>query len=127
MDRVSSGPRLLVIIIVIALGAARSAGAQTVSQTTCGGTNGPGSCLSNGFLQDLAVDCSAVGAAGQINTALAQITDRSGPNRITVSGTCNAGVSIVGFNRLTIQGNSATITKGTNVLNSRNITFKSLT
>jgi hypothetical protein len=115
--------------LTLVLCAATQAAAQnTVSQTTCGGVSGLVSCLTNGFIQDVAVDCAAAGPAGQISTALAQITDRDGPNRIRVSNTCNVGFNVVGFNRLTIEGNpSATLTKGTNIINSRNITLKSLT
>jgi hypothetical protein len=119
-------PVVPVILLLCAVGTVFAQ--NTINQTTCGGVNGPGSCLTNGVLQDLHVDCSVAGAAGMINTALAQITDRSGPNRITVSGTCNAGVTIAGFNRLTIEGTpGATITRGTNILNSRGILLKSLT
>ncbi len=98
----------------------------TINQTSC--IPGAAGCTTNGFLQDLAVDCSAAGAAGRINTALSSIADRNGPNRITVSGTCNAGVNIVGFNGLTIQGSAgATITRPFIVLNSRSIALKSMT
>jgi hypothetical protein len=115
--------------LTLVLCAATQASAQnTVSQTTCGGVSGFGSCLTNGFIQDLAVDCSVLGPLGQIQTALAQITDRDGPNRIRVSNTCNAGFNAVGFNRLTIEGiSNAMITRGTNIVNSRNVTLKSLT
>ena len=107
----------------------RPAAAQNiVNQTTCGGATGTNSCVNaGGFLQDLIVDCSAPAPAGLVNTALAQITDRSGPNRITVFNTCNVGVNITGFNRLTIQGDGATLTRGWNIVNSRNITLRSLT
>jgi len=44
--------------------------------------NDPGS-LSSNFLQDLAVNCATAGPDGRISTALARITDRDGPNRIT--------------------------------------------
>jgi len=71
------------------------------------------------------------GAAGKISTALANITDRNGPNRITVSGTCSAeNVNLFGFNRLTIQvgGVGASISnRAFNIINSRNITLRSLT
>jgi hypothetical protein len=97
----------------------------TINQTSC--INGPGSCLTGGLLQSLVVDCSQPGAAGRISTALASIADRNGPNLITVSGTCSAEpLSITGFNRLTIQG-SATITRGTNIVNSRNLLLRALT
>src|SRR4051794_26443748 len=126
-------PMRLAIIgfgLIVAVGTA--AAQNTIPQTTCGGVNGTGSCLTgsfpNLFLQDLAVDCSVAGAAGMINTALAQLTDRNGPNRITVSNPCTAGVSVVGFNRLIIDGGTgATITRGMNVVNSRGVTLRSLT
>jgi hypothetical protein len=128
--RIAAGAaRVAFVLTVLALCAIRPVSAQTntISQTTCGGVTGVNSCLANGFLQDLVVDCSVVGPAGQIATALAQITDRNGPNRITVSNTCSVGASIVGFNRLTIQGNGATLTRGWNIVDSRNITLRSLT
>src|SRR5262245_24440491 len=98
-------------VVILALAAAIPAGAQnTINQTSCGGVTGVNSCLSGGFLQDLTVNCSMSGPAGQVNTTLAQITDRNGPNRIKVSGTCNVGVTIAGFNRLAIEG-PATLTQ----------------
>ena len=117
--------RLQVLLAAIALTVAvmpRPAAAQTIiNQTSC--TSGA-NCLTNGTLQTISVDCSA----GQtINGALAQIADRNGPNVVNVSGTCNVGTNIVGFNRLVIQGNPATITRGSNIVNSRNITLRSLT
>ena len=128
MSRVSPLVGVALFATLLFFTAPRPAAAQNVlNQTTCGGTTGVGSCLTNGFLQDLAVDCSAPGAPGQISTALALITDRDGPNRITVSGTCNVGVTIAGFNRLMIQGNGATLTRGWSILNSRAITLRSLT
>lgn len=115
--------------VIILLCAVHPAAAQTttINQTSC--INGTGNCLTGGFLQDLAVNCSTAGSAGRISTALASIADRNGPNRITVSGTCSAeGVTIVGFNRLTIDGGAgATITRGTSVVNSRNVTLRALT
>jgi len=120
--------RLTVVVsLIFVLCASRPSAAQnTVSQTTCGGVSGLFSCLTSGFLQDLTVDCSAGAPPGQINTALAQITDRGGPNRITVSGICHVA-SIVGFDRLTIQGNGATVTGGLNIVGSRNLTLRALT
>jgi hypothetical protein len=44
-----------------------------------------------------------------------------------VSGTCNSFVSIVGFNRLTIRGNGATLTRDVNIVSSRNVRLQSLT
>jgi hypothetical protein len=118
-----------VAAVILALCAAHTAAAQTttINQTSC--INGTGNCLTGGFLQSLAVDCSIAGPARRISTALASIADRNGPNLITVSNTCSAEVvDIVGFNRLTIQGSSgATITRGVNVVNSRNIVLQSLT
>jgi hypothetical protein len=116
-----------VLFLLVVAAAPAAAQQNTINQTTCGGVSGFGSCLTNGFLQDLAVDCTVAGAAGQIGTALAQITDRAGPNRITVSGTCNAGFNIQGFDRLTIKGNNATITKGVNIIDSRNVLLQSIT
>ena len=68
-------------------GVAPTASAQnTALQTTCGGASGVDSCLTSGFLQDLTVNCGAGYPANQVATALAQITDRNGPNRIRLSG-----------------------------------------
>jgi hypothetical protein len=92
----------------------------TINQTSC--INGTGSCLTDGVLQEIAVNCSA---GGKISTALASIADREGPNTINVSGTCNESLSINGFNRLAIQG--GTITKGVTVQNSGLITFRGQT
>ena len=80
--------RVTFVLAVLALCAVRPASAQsnTVSQTTCGGATGVGNCLTTGFLQDLTVNCQAGFPANQVSTALAQITDRNGPNRITLSG-----------------------------------------
>jgi hypothetical protein len=113
------------ILILCAVGTAEAQ--TTINQTSC--IPGTGSCLTNGFLQDLAVDCSVAGAAGRINTALASISDRNGPNRITVTGARGSeGVNIVGFNRLTIEGvGGATITRPVSILDSRSILLKSLT
>src|SRR5438067_1802902 len=111
----------LAILVSVLLCGARSAAAQTtiINQTSC-----VGNCLTNGFLQDLFVDCNA----GQhIFVALASIADRNGPNRITVSGTCAEPLSVVGFNRLTIQGTPATITRGFSAINSRSLVLRSLT
>ena len=52
-------------------------------------------------LQTINVDCAA---GGTVQGALAAITDRDGPNQINVSGICNGGFNVNGFNRLTIQG-----------------------
>ena len=111
---------------VVALCAVGSAAAQTttINQTSC--INGTGSCTPGGFLQDLAVDCSVAGSAGKLSTALASIADRNGPNRITLAGICNnENPTVVGFNRLTIQG-GATLSRGLSIINSRSITLKSL-
>lgn len=127
MGRVWSTLFGVCVFVLLLIGMTRPAAAQnTLNQVTCGGVTGTGSCQTNGLLQDLAVDCSLPGAAGQVNTVLAQITDRNGPNRITIANTCNATVNIVGFNRLTIQG-IGTITNGINIVNSRNILVKGLT
>jgi hypothetical protein len=106
------------VLAVIVVTPQRAEAQTTINQTSC--INGPGSCLTGGFLQSLTVDCNA---GGKISTALASIADRNGPNLIAVSGTCSAeGVSVTGFNRLTIQG-PATITRGTNIVQSRSITI----
>jgi hypothetical protein len=127
MGRVWSTSFGVCVFVLLLIGMTRPAAAQnTVNQVTCGGVTGVGSCQTNGVLQDLSVDCSLAGAAGLINTALAQITDRNGPNRITVSNTCTALVNITGFNRLTIQG-IGTITNAVSISNSRNVTIKGLT
>ncbi len=121
--------RIRLVLLTEALAAALllvvahpAAAQNTINQTTCGGVTGVPSCWTNGFLQDIAVDCNT----SFVLTALAQIKDRSGPNRITVSGTCPT-FPVVGFNRLTIEGNGATITGGVNIDNSRDILLKSLT
>lgn len=102
-----------------------TASGQTInSQITCvpTGSTSPQNCLdADGFKQSITVSCPA-----SINNALASITDRSGPNRIVITGTCTQpGVTIVGQNRLTFEG-PATITRGWNVINSR-VTVRSLT
>jgi hypothetical protein len=116
------------LLLTVVYTAAPAAAQNTINQTTCGGVTGVPSCQKPpyGFLQDIALDCSAGGVAPYVLTALAQITDRSGPNRITLSGTCPT-FPVVGFNRLTIEGNGATIVGGVNIVNSRDILLKSLT
>jgi hypothetical protein len=115
-------------LALFAFNAAPAAAQNTINpQTTCFGPNGPASCgiPNNGNLQDLAVDCTA---GGRIDTALATIQDRDGPNRIRVSGTCTAGVQVNGFDRLVIVGSpTATFTGNWFVNNSRSITFQSVT
>jgi hypothetical protein len=118
-------------------GAVGTASAQvtttTINQTPCiqGDTNPTGPCLTGGFLKDLTVDCSLSGAAGKISTALSNIQDRSGPNRITITGTCGAEVvTVSGFNRLTIQGGvgGATISnRAFNITDSTTIILNALT
>jgi hypothetical protein len=57
---------------------------------------------------------------------LASITDRNGPNRITITGSCtNVSATIVGHNRLTLEG-PVTI-RSLLIVNSTNVTLKSLT
>jgi hypothetical protein len=107
-------------LAVLAVFSTGTASAQTtINQTTCFNSGG----LCPNPRQNLTVDCST---GGNINNTLAQITDRNGPNTINVSGTCPGQVSVVGFNRLTIQG-SATIANRVNITNSRTITLKGLT
>jgi hypothetical protein len=107
--------------------AAHPAGAQnTVNQTTCGGVSGVDSCLTNGFLQDLAVDCSNAHGT-EVSTALAQITDRNGPNRIRLSGGNCGGFRIVGFNRLTIEGDGSPMGGFWGFIDSRQVLLKSVT
>jgi hypothetical protein len=104
--------------------AVAAASAQTtLNQTTC--VSDTGNCAPSGFVQDLAVTCGP-SVEGKVNTWLARITDRSAQNRITVSGTCNEFVSIIGFNRLTIQSNSGALIRNVFVGNSRIITLKAL-
>jgi hypothetical protein len=111
-----------VLLLVVANPAAAQ---NTVNQTTCGGVSGVDSCLTNGFLQDLTVNCA--GAHGtEVSTALAQITDRNGPNRITLSGGNCGGFSIVGFNRLTIVGDGSPAGGFWSVVDSRDILIKSM-
>jgi hypothetical protein len=111
------------LVLVVAHPAAAQ---NTVNQTTCGGVSGVGSCLTNGFLQDLTVNCGAGFPANQVSTVLAQITDRNGPNRITLSGGNCGGVGIVGFNRLTIVGDGSPMGGFWSFVNSRNILLKSM-
>src|SRR3954464_14551266 len=94
-------------ILVLALSVLRwspaSAQNTTLNQTTCFGPGGPANCQAAGNLQTVVVDCNA---GGRIDTALASIQDREGPNRIQVSGTCGGGlIQVTGFDRLTIAGN----------------------
>jgi len=119
----------VVALLVLAPRFAVTATAQTtINQTSC--VDGVSPCRADptSFLQTVAVNCNVSGAAGRINTALQSIADRNGPNLIQVSGACNIGFSVAGFNRLTIDGgNATTITRGVNIVNSRNISLKSLT
>jgi hypothetical protein len=94
------------VLVIVAYTAAPAAAQNTINQTTCGGVSGVNSCLTNGFLQDLTVNCNGQGP--EFATALAQITDRNGPNRITLSGNCG-GIGIIGFNRLTIVGDGSPV------------------
>jgi hypothetical protein len=57
---------------------------------------------------------------------LASITDRNGPNRIIISGSCQQQVTVTGHNRLTFEG-PATLTRGWTFINSRSVILKSLT
>jgi hypothetical protein len=120
--------RLTVLLSAFAaallLVAAHPAAAQnTVNQTTCGGATGVPNCLTNGFLQDLTVICAGQGL--ELGRALAQITDRNGPNRITLSGNCG-GIGIVGFNRLTLVGDGSPVGGFWFISNSESITLKSI-
>jgi hypothetical protein len=99
---------------------------NTVNQTTCGGVSGVDSCLTNGFLQDLTVNCANAHGT-EVSTALAQITDRNGPNRITLSGGNCGGFRIVGFNRLTIVGDGSALGGFWGFIDSHNILLKSMT
>jgi len=137
MVRLRVGLVFCFALALVALCTTRTASAQAptqLNQTTCvPGALVPagqaGSCVNaSNFLQDLAVNCATAGPDGRISTALARITDRDGPNRITVTGSCTEGGNIVGFNRLTIEGSGgATINRGWNIIDSRAITLKSLT
>jgi hypothetical protein len=121
-------------LAIVALCTAGTASAQTptiLNQTTCvpavfAQPGQPGSCVNAaGFLQDLNVDCSIPGP--NINLALATIQDRNGPNRITLSGICEEGGDIVGFNRLTIDGGTGATMKGLwRLTNSRAITIRTV-
>jgi hypothetical protein len=116
-----------VVSALLVLCAATPAAAQnTVSQTTCGGVSGVDDCLTNGFLQDLTVDCSNANGT-EVSTALAQITDRNGPNRIRLSGGNCGGFRIVGFNRLTIEGDGSPMGGFWGIVDSRQVLFKSVT
>jgi hypothetical protein len=111
------------LLLVVAHPAAAQ---NTINQTTCGVVSGVGSCLTNGFLQDLTVDCTNAHGT-EVSTALAQITDRNGPNRIRLSGGNCGGFRIVGFNRLTIEGDGSPIGGFWGFVNSREILLKSMT
>jgi hypothetical protein len=98
-------------------------GQTTFNQTTCVPTGGvsPQNCLDpNGFKQSITVTCPS-----SISNALASITDRNGPNRIIISGSCQQNITVTGHNRLTFEG-PATITRGWSFNNS-SVTLKSLT
>jgi hypothetical protein len=110
-------------LLIVAYTAVPAAAQNTINQTTCGGVSGVGSCLTNGFLQDLTVTCSGQGP--ELSAALARITDRNGPNRITLSGNCG-GIGIVGFNRLTIVGDGSPVGGFWWIANSRDISLKSI-
>jgi hypothetical protein len=118
-------------LLIFAPWAVRPASAQvtttTINQTSCVQGDSGGTCLTGGFLKDLSVNCGASGQARLISTALSQIEDRNGPNRITISGTCNEVPIITGFNRLRIEGSGGAIMRGTQFRNSRDIVLKSLT
>lgn len=118
------GQRILLSIILAAMGAVGAHAQTTINQTSC--INGSGNCLTGGFLESLAVNCPAQ----KISDALSMLHDRSGPNLITVSGPCaeSATLTIAGFNRLTIRGSGgASITRGIFVVNSRLIRIEGLT
>ncbi|MGE5815056.1 MAG: hypothetical protein ACM36C_11255 [Acidobacteriota bacterium] len=110
-------------LLIVAFTAAPATAQNTINQTTCGGVNGVGSCLTNGFLQDLTVSCTGQGP--ELARALAQITDRNGPNRITLSGNCG-GIGIVGFNRLTIVGDGSPVGGFWLIANSQEISLRSI-
>lgn len=128
MFRIRLTPLTAALAAALLLVVAHPAAAQnTVNQTACGGVSGVGSCLTGGFLQDLTVDCQAGFPANQVDTVLAQITDRNGPNRITLSGSGCGGVGIVGFNRLTVVGDGSPVGGFWSFVNSRSILLKSIT
>ncbi len=116
---------LLAVAAVVALFVPGTASGQTtLNQTTCVPTGGlsPQNCLdAAGFKQSITVTCPS-----SINNALASITDRNGPNRIIISGSCQQQVTVTGHNRLTFEG-PATMTRGWSFNNSTTITLKSLT
>ena len=114
------------LLLIVAYTADPAAAQNTISQTTCGGVSGVENCLTNGFLQDLTVNCQAGFPENQVDTVLAQITDRNGPNRITLSGPGCGGVGIVGFNRLTIVGDGSPVGGFWSIINSRNILLKAV-
>ena len=125
--------RIRLVLLTEALAAALllvvahpAAAQNTVNQTTCGGVSGVDSCLTNGFLQDLTVNCANAHGT-EVSTALAQITDRNGPNRITLSGGNCGGFRIVGFNRLTIVGDGSALGGFWGFIDSHNILLKSMT
>src|SRR5258708_40312530 len=76
-------------LVLCAVGTA-AAQTTTINQTSC--INGTGTCTTGGLLETVALDCSLAGSAGKISTALSSLHDRSGPNLITVTGTCSAEI-----------------------------------
>ena len=73
--------------------------------------------------QTLSVDCSA---GGNVDTTLAQFTNRNATNVLQVFGICDPVVNIVGFNNLTLQGPATLTHRGVNIVNSQNVLIKTL-
>ena len=69
-------------LLMVAYTAAPAAAQNTINQTTCGGVSGVGSCLTNGFLQDLTVTCNGQGP--EFSAALARIIQFSGGRSFAV-------------------------------------------
>jgi hypothetical protein len=119
----------VVAAVLLPLSTPENASAQTIhNQITCVTTGGgsPANCLdANGFKQSIAVTCPNAPGTPSIGQALASITDRNGPNRITITGTTCPFIAIVGHNRLTIEGPATS--RGLGIINSRGITVKSMT
>jgi len=106
-------PLLLAAVFAVAIFvAARPAAAQSpqyINQTSCISS---GFCFTNGNLQTLTVTCGGSGGFPDLASALSTIADRNGPNTINISGVCTAGVNLVGFNRLVIQGGTFNLPPG---------------
>ena len=115
------------VAVALVLGTANGASAQTkINQTSC-----VSGCLSQvvTLLQDIEVVCAGP-STYNLQQAVMALEDRSGPNRIRLTGSgslCSQPLNVRGFNNLTIEGNGTTLIRGVNIINSRGVTLKNLT